>query len=514
MGGQQGKGEAPGSHPAGLATPEQPRGSDRGARGAGEDGSRSSAGVELHLGILEVSEGTVFDCAPLLTSWCQHHSLGAGKGGFTWRLRLSELLPSLEACGGGGRGSGGEPRARGSQCTSLPFRIPRAALPAACRGLVEQHRWCLVCEAAAAGRGRRGPTLGVSLRWLGGPSYPATSGASLCCEFLLAARCLSPPSGAQAEAGADQERESGWRHVAADRRWLRHAFHAGQPLAGLPALPAAGRLAAGEAAGLELEAHIRFEGVAMHVQAPLPGLVVHEAPLLLKVSEEPCLLLADAFLSPEECGEVRALGAPHMKRSKVSAGDETPLRTSWGTFLTGPLAQQPVAARLEGRVRQLAALACEAEGRRALQLGEATQIVRYDPGQFYALHLDNRAGDSSRRAATVMIYISDVEAGGATHFPRSCGYPLERALEACAAGARNEPAPPPGACPPAGHSPRAGQPQHPPGLWVQPREGRAVIFWSRLPGGGEDKASIHEAERVEAGTKWICTRWCREQDPA
>lgn len=125
-------------------------------------GARQQGGAGVHH--LPSFPLRVFDCAPLLTSWCQHHSLGAGKGGFTWRLRLSELLPSLEACGGGGRGSGGEPRARGSQCTSLPFRIPRAALPAACRGLVEQHRWCLVCEAAAAGRGRRGPTLGVSLR--------------------------------------------------------------------------------------------------------------------------------------------------------------------------------------------------------------------------------------------------------------------------------------------------------------------------------------------------------------
>lgn len=35
-------------------------------------------------------------------------------------------------------------------------------------------------------------------------------------------------------------------------------------------------------------------------------------------------------------------------------------------------------------------LACRLEGRRPLTLGEATQIVRYDPGQYYALHLDNR----------------------------------------------------------------------------------------------------------------------------
>jgi hypothetical protein len=35
-------------------------------------------------------------------------------------------------------------------------------------------------------------------------------------------------------------------------------------------------------------------------------------------------------------------------------------------------------------VEGLAVRACAAEGRRALQLGEATQVVRYDPGQVRA----------------------------------------------------------------------------------------------------------------------------------
>jgi hypothetical protein len=49
----------------------------------------------------------------------------------------------------------------------------------------------------------------------------------------------------------------------------------------------------------------------------LPGLVVQESPLVLKVSEDPCLLLVDGFLSPQECADVRQLGGQYLKRSKV-----------------------------------------------------------------------------------------------------------------------------------------------------------------------------------------------------
>jgi len=61
------------------------------------------------------------------------------------------------------------------------------------------------------------------------------------------------------------------------------------------------------------------------VQSPLPGLVVHEQPLVLKVSEDPVLLLVDGFLSPQECADVRDLGGPLLKRSKVSAGGLAPM---------------------------------------------------------------------------------------------------------------------------------------------------------------------------------------------
>lgn len=45
------------------------------------------------------------------------------------------------------------------------------------------------------------------------------------------------------------------------------------------------------------------------------------------------------------------------------------------------------------------------------------------------------------------------------------------------------------------------------GVRIFPVKGRAIMFWSRLPDGSEDSSSIHAAEVVQGGQKWITTRW-------
>jgi hypothetical protein len=84
---------------------------------------------------------------------------------------------------------------------------------------------------------------------------------------------------------------------------------------------------------------------------------------------------------------VMELATPHLKRSKVSAGDETPLRTSSGTFITGALTQHPTSLLLDARVLELADTACRLKGRLPLALTEATQVVRWgripDPSELF-----------------------------------------------------------------------------------------------------------------------------------
>ena len=76
-----------------------------------------------------------------------------------------------------------------------------------------------------------------------------------------------------------------------------------------------------------------------------------------------------------------------------------------------------------------------------------------------------------------MVYLNDVEAGGHTYFPRA--RPVAEELD---------------------------EAERPPGIRIQPRKGRALIFWN-IRQGREDEASLHEAQAVLGGTKLVATKW-------
>lgn len=81
------------------------------------------------------------------------------------------------------------------------------------------------------------------------------------------------------------------------------------------------------------------------------------------------------------------------------------------------------------------------------------------------------------RLATVFWYLSDVEEGGETVFPRLNGM-VPTSMQDCSQG-----------------------------LKVKPKKGRVIIFYSLLSSGKPDPLSLHGACPVKEGIKWAANKW-------
>ena len=110
--------------------------------------------------------------------------------------------------------------------------------------------------------------------------------------------------------------------------------------------------------------------------------------------------------------------------------------------------------------------------------GETMQGQRYAPGQHFRTHHDYfHEGESywprmqasgGQRTWTAMIYLNEVEEGGATWFPQG-------------------------------------------GLRVAPRKGLLLVWNNLAADGSPNTATLHEGMAVVEGTKYIVTKWFRER---
>ncbi len=108
---------------------------------------------------------------------------------------------------------------------------------------------------------------------------------------------------------------------------------------------------------------------------------------------------------------------------------------------------------------------------------ETLQGQRYAPGQQFRAHCDyfhegaayweKMREYGGQRTWTAMVYLNDVEEGGATWFPRA-------------------------------------------GIRFKPRKGLMVIWNNMAPDGSPNYDTLHEGMRVLEGTKYIVTKWFRE----
>lgn len=175
------------------------------------------------------------------------------------------------------------------------------------------------------------------------------------------------------------------------------------------------------------------------------------------------------FLSAEECaGLMRLIDADVKPSTRLAAKEDSNARTSQTCRLS---AAEPLVAEVERRIAALMGLSNDHS--------ETIQGQRYEAGQQFKMHNDYFAGgqpystavakEGGQRTWTAMIFLNKPEAGGCTHFPRAS-------------------------------------------VKVTPRAG-ALLAWFNLDREGlGNPYTHHEGMLVEAGVKYILTKWFRERE--
>ena len=222
---------------------------------------------------------------------------------------------------------------------------------------------------------------------------------------------------------------------------------------------------------------------------------LHELPFQV-LSWHPRAFLYPNFLSAAECEAVIALAQRQMapsglaltKEDMATNRDTKNIRTSQGTFLSSAQDKGGVLRAIEKRIAELVGV--------TVDHGEAFNVLRYEHGQHYFSHHDyfdpklyGNQGTQGNRVATVLLYLTDVEQGGETVLPLASKGPdqgwrdrlaMKDIFQRCDLGLR-----------------------------VKPRKGQALLFYSAKPDGSLDEQSLHGGCPVEAGTKWVATKWIR-----
>ena len=198
------------------------------------------------------------------------------------------------------------------------------------------------------------------------------------------------------------------------------------------------------------------------------------------VSSTPRIAYVPNFLSNAECDALIAVAKPQLVRSQVAqykdgANNVDDVRTSSQTWLD---VTSGIAKPIAEKIYELIDFPPGSS--------EMLQILRYEVGQKYDAHNDYfdpklYGPQSSNRAVTVYLYLSDVEEGGHTWFPNADGKPLElQDYKSCKRG-----------------------------FGMKPKKGSVVVFYDMKPNGEYDPASLHGSCPVKKGTKWGGTLWFR-----
>ncbi|MFC3441737.1 prolyl hydroxylase family protein [Sphingobium rhizovicinum] len=185
-------------------------------------------------------------------------------------------------------------------------------------------------------------------------------------------------------------------------------------------------------------------------------------------SKELTLFIQRDFLSVEECAAlVDRIDAQRRPSTIADANGDHYFRTSETCDLDHG---DPFVAAINARLDSFAGI--------ATAHGEPIQGQRYAVGQEFKAHTDyfdpkgadypQYCGVAGNRTWTLMIYLNEPTAGGATRFTKI-------------------------------------------GKTVQPQTGKLLAWNNRLTDGQPNPASIHHGMKVRSGVKHVITKWYRER---
>lgn len=186
----------------------------------------------------------------------------------------------------------------------------------------------------------------------------------------------------------------------------------------------------------------------------------------------PRMALLGNVLSEKECDALIASGQKRFRRSAVLGDSSTDNRiTHERTSETAELqhAENALIATIDARLAALTNW--------PIENGEPLQLQKYGIGNEYRAHHDwldpnhpsgvKHMQSGGQRLATIILYLTDVEAGGGTAFPTI-------------------------------------------DVQVQPKRGNALFFLNTNPYGVPNHKTLHAGLPVQKGCKIIASKWLRE----
>lgn len=237
-----------------------------------------------------------------------------------------------------------------------------------------------------------------------------------------------------------------------------------------------------------------FDAKAMYGKVDVDGDALDWA--VLSVSS-PRAYVIRGLLSRRQCDDIIAEANSSLEPSLVinlnsglTENKRGSYRTSHGVFLQTPTQEQlPANQAFRRRTEQLIGIPVD-------NWGEKTQVLRYDPGEYYKPHEDYfspmdqvnmvRGG---QRIITVVLYLNQISPNRTGLMPFEPGY-VPTAAPDTAGGETAFPRTKHGA------------------LAFKPNQGDAIVFYDVKEDGSVDPASLHEGRPPMPGyQKWIGVLW-------